>query len=128
MAQSTSEVGRRVYKGTAAENTAAVTPIAITAAIGIVLPAKSTGNAGANGKMDLAGVLECNVVIEGTAVSRYTTNGITPTGAVGQLVAAPTATAPVSILLRGQDVIASFLIIGAGNTMTYEFYTSDTRI
>lgn len=121
MSQSVSEVGRRVWKGTSTENTNAVTPISIDTATAIVLPASPRGN----GTYHLTGALECEVVIEGNNGSRYTTNGVTPTATVGQLL--KPGSGVVSILLRGQDVIESFLVIGVagGNTMTYQFFVSD---
>jgi hypothetical protein len=128
MAQSVSEVGRQVYKGTAGENTATITPISIAASTAIVMPAKPTANPGARGITSTQGSLEIIISIEGTGISRWTTNGITPTGAIGMLVPAPTATTPVQLTFRGQDIIQSLLIIGAGNTITYQFYTSDTAI
>lgn len=128
MAQTVSEVGQRVYKGTSAENTTAVTPINIDTVKTIVLPAKPTSNTRGNlTKALLNGTLVCVVSVEGTSVARFTVNGVVPTTLVGELIPAPTATAPSKITLRGQDVISSFQIIGgaAGDSITYQFYISD---
>lgn len=126
MSQSVSEVGRDVYKGTTAENTAAVTPISINAATGITLPAKPSSGGIPGARPDLLnGPLEAYVSIEGTANSRYTINGVTPTAAIGELLVPSNGI--VKLILRGQDIIASFKVIGvaAGNTMTYQFAVSE---
>lgn len=119
MANATYDVGRAVYRGTSTENTNTVTPIGIDTAKSIVLPAIPSTKGG--------GVLECLIVVEGASNSRFTTNGITPTATVGQLLVPSNGV--TSLVLHGQDVIAAFKIIGAaaGNAMTYEFYVGDVR-
>lgn len=109
-----SEVGRRPVTGAGV-----TTPASITVAYALVLPTTNVRG----------GVLECTVVIEGTLTSRYTVNGTTPTAAVGHLLPAPSATVPITLLLRGQAVIEAFRIIGTagGNTVTYFFSVCDTR-
>ena len=118
MAQSTFDVGRRPYKGTSTENTAAVTPISITTATALVLPAIPSGG---------GGPLDCLIVIEGTNNCRFTTNGVTPTTTIGQLLVPSNGV--ISMTLSGQAVISAFKIIAAagGSAMTYQFYTADTR-
>jgi hypothetical protein len=118
MANATYDVGRRVYKGTPTENAAALTAINIDAAKTITLPAIPVGG---------GGVLEALVVIEGASNSRFTTNGVTPTATVGQLLVPSNGV--TSLVLRGSDVISNFKIIGAaaGNAITYQFYIGDIR-
>ena len=118
MASAVYEVGRRVYKGSSTENTNAVTAIGIDTAKSIVLPASPIGG---------GGPLECLVVIEGASNSRFTTNGVTPTASVGQLIVPSNGVA--SMTLHGAAVISAFKIIGAaaGNAMTYQFYVGDIR-
>lgn len=126
MSLTVSEVGRSVYKGTTAENTAAITPISIDTAKSIVLPAIPTANPVSGGRPSLvSGPLECLVTIEGANNSRFTVNGVTPTAGIGQLLVPNGGV--VSLMLRGQDVIAAFKVIGvaAGNTFTYEFFFSE---
>lgn len=100
----------------------ATTPVNIDAATALVLPTTAQ-------RRDSAGVLECTIVVTGTVTSRYTTNGVVPTAAVGLLLAAPSATVPVSLTLRGEELIAAFRIIGtaAGNAIAYQFAVLDNR-
>jgi hypothetical protein len=75
------------------------------------------------------GVLECYISIEGTNVSRFRWDGGTPTTTVGLALQAPTATAPILMVLVGETLINAFKIIGAaaGNTMSYTFVWRDDR-
>jgi hypothetical protein len=75
-----------------------------------------------------AGILTAVVVIEGTLTFRYTYSTTAPTAAVGLLGTAPTATIPVTLIIRGESLVAAFTVIGtaAGDTMSYDFYWGDT--
>ena len=112
-----SEAGRRPVAAAGL-----TTPASITTAQTIVVP---TGIQ----RPDSAGVLECTIVIEGSNTSRYTWNGVVPTTTVGLLLPAGSVSAPVTLLLRGEEIIAAFKIIGtaAGNTWTYNFAVVDNR-
>lgn len=118
------EVGRQVVKGTTTENTNAATPISLAAATSIVLPAIMRVNqvAGQGVRKKILGHLECTIVLEGTAACRYTITGVTPTAAIGHLTPAPTATAPVTMIIRGFDVITSFLIIQTAVSASFTYY------
>lgn len=98
------------------------TPASINASTTITLPTAAQ-------RANKMGVLECYMVIEGTSTSRYTFNGVVPTAAIGLLLPAPSATSPVTLTIIGEDLIAAFKIIGtaAGNTITYNFSSRDTR-
>ncbi|HEX9137152.1 MAG TPA: hypothetical protein VF905_09445 [Nitrospirota bacterium] len=119
MALIVSAAGGRPLSGTTTEATAAVTPIGIDTAKAIVLPTRNVHG----------GVLECQVSVEGTVTFRVRTDAVNPTTTVGQLYPAPTATIPVIITLRGEELISKFRIIGtaAGDSITYTFTVSDVR-
>lgn len=134
MAQPVQEVGRKVLKGTAGENTANYTPFSIDAAVALSskLPATATqsvGNIAAAGTLPKhkSGILEATLVVEGTNTCRYRKDNVAPTAAVGHLTLAPSATTPITIVVRGADEIAGFQIIGtaAGNTATVSFDVAD---
>lgn len=109
MARYSYEPGRKPAGG------AVVVPASIDAATQLTVP--SSGG----------GLLECTVVMEGTVTARYRIDGTNPTSANGHLLPAPTATAPVTLLLRGKEMCDGFRIIGtaAGNTITYFFTVID---
>jgi len=75
-----------------------------------------------------AGIMTCVISVEGTVTFRYTYSNTAPTAAVGLLGAAPTASAPITITIRGEQLIAAFKIIGTatGNTMSYDFFFGAT--
>ena len=98
--------------------TAVVVPASIDSALALTVPSAAT----------VGGMpLECTVVLEGTVTARYRVDGTNPTAANGHLLPAPTATSPVTLLLRGRDMIDGFRIIGtaAGDTITYFFVVID---
>ncbi len=105
-----------------ASQTTSLTPIAIDTAKSLVLPA-ATPVGGAT--------LVCTISIERadstSTGTRYRPDGGTPTTSVGQLLPGCTSTSPVTLVLRGQDIIANTKIIGvaAGNFMTY-FFTAQS--
>src|SRR5436190_2190730 len=105
MSTSVSEVGRIAVGGTTAENTATVTPISINSSTTIVFPAKMTAVTAAptlpNRPILLDGTLECSLVMEGTSNAKYTTNGVTPTSTIGQLLAP--ANGAAVLVIRGRD-------------------------
>lgn len=135
MAQPVQEVGRKVLKGTAGEQTAGYTPFSIDAAVALSskLPATATqsvGNIAASSgtvPKHKSGILEATLVVEGTNTCRYRKDNVAPTAAVGHLTLAPTATTPITIVVRGADEIAGFQIIGtaAGNVATVSFDVAD---
>jgi hypothetical protein len=130
-----SEVGRKVLLGTTAQNTTNYTPASINAAVSLQtllnsLTPKSVGNIAASSSQvpkAASGILEATIVIEGTSTSRYRKDNVAPTTAIGHLIAAPSATTPVVLVVRGADEIAGFQIIGTanGNTITVSFDLAD---
>ena len=97
--------------------TSVVVPASIDSAVALTVPASTV----------TSGILECTVVLEGTVTARYRTDGTNPTTANGHLLPAPTATSPVTLLLRGREMVEGFRIIGtaAGDTITYFFTVID---
>jgi hypothetical protein len=93
------------------------TPVSINAATTLTVPTAAQ-------QILYPDELQCIVQVEGASTSRWTTNGVTPTAAVGMLVQ-PNAL----ITLTGFEDIVAFQIIGtaAGNSIEYQFQTANVR-
>ena len=98
------------------------TPASINASYTLVKPTTAQ-------RLTSPGTMYCFITMEGTITARYTTNGVTPTTTVGNLLPAATATIPTTLTLRGEELITAFRIIGTANgaTITYWFAIGDTR-
>lgn len=114
MASNVSQVGLRAVGG------GLTTPTAIAASTALVLPTAAQRGEG--------GVLQAVIQVE-VQSARWTTNGVTPTAAIGMLLAPASATVGTSITIVGEDALAAFRIIQAvaGSLVTYQFYKADNR-
>src|ERR1700687_4558988 len=92
----TQEAGR-----VAVQAAGVTTPLAIAASTTIVLPTT------AQRPKPSVGILECVLSLE-VASARWTTNGVTPTAAIGMLLQPNTY-----LTLHGENSISSFKIISA---------------
>lgn len=107
MSSTVQEVGR-----IAVQTAGVTTPATIAASTALTLPTTAQ-------RPKVAGILEAIVSVEiGTA--RWTTNGVTPTAAIGMLVQPNTY-----ITLHGENSCAAFRIISATASITYQFYIAD---
>ncbi len=110
MALTTMEAGRR-----AVQTAGATTVVSINASTTLTVPTTAQrGNPS-------TGILECVVSLE-LGSARWTTNGVTPTAAIGMLLQPNTY-----LTLHGESSITNFRIIGtaAGFVITYQFYYAD---
>lgn len=108
MSLTTQEAGR-----VAVQTAGVTTPVAIAASTALTLPT------GIQRPKPSIGILEAVVSLE-TASARWTTNGVTPTAAVGMLLQPNTY-----LTLHGENSCSSFRIISATGTITYQFYIAD---
>jgi hypothetical protein len=106
----TQEAGR-----VAVQTAGATTPVSINASTTITLPTATQR------PKPSVGILECVVSLEG-GTARWTTNGVTPTAAVGMLMQPNTY-----LTLHGENSISNFRIIGtaAGFVITTQFFIAD---
>jgi len=124
--------GAVVVSSVASDNTTMYTPQSITAAVALtsVFPPQTHLKQLAtrfDGKTaPMVGILVFSLYIEGTVTSRFRQDGISPTAAVGDLIAA----APIIVIFRGWDQMSRTIIIGtaAGNLVTGSISCEDIRM